>query len=195
MAAILRRLTPSAGATALQRAMRGAARWNSLVPMVLESTPRGERAFDIFSRLLQERVARRAPDARDARAARARRARCPARARTRAMPVRRAPFHRDIIERPAAATPRTPRPIVAPRPTERPSSHGAITTTWRHGHPQERIVCLNGAIDDGVSAVVVAQLLYLEAQSTEKPINMYINSPGGWREIERDRAEMVLSIV
>ena len=52
-------------------------------------------------------------------------------------------------------------------------------------------MCLNGAIDDGVSAVVVAQLLYLEAQSTEKPINMYINSPGGWREIERDRAEMV----
>jgi hypothetical protein len=28
----------------------------SLIPMVLESTPRGERAFDIFSRLLQERI-------------------------------------------------------------------------------------------------------------------------------------------
>ena len=29
---------------------------SSLIPMVLESTPRGERAFDIFSRLLQERI-------------------------------------------------------------------------------------------------------------------------------------------
>jgi len=64
--------------------------------MVLESTPRGERAFDIFSRLLQE-----------------------------------------------------------------------------------RIICLNGAIHDEVSAVVVAQLLYLEAQSIDKPVYMYINSPGG----------------
>ena len=47
------------------------------------------------------------------------------------------------------------------------------------GMRQERIVCLNGAIHDEVSAVVVAQLLYLEAQSIEKPINLYINSPGG----------------
>ncbi|EOD40305.1 putative endopeptidase Clp [Emiliania huxleyi CCMP1516] len=68
----------------------------ALVPMVLESTPRGERAFDIFSRLLQE-----------------------------------------------------------------------------------RIVCLNGPIHDDTSNVVVAQLLYLESQSVEKPIYMYINSPGG----------------
>ena len=69
---------------------------SGLIPMVVESTPRGERAFDIFSRLLQE-----------------------------------------------------------------------------------RIVCLNGMVHDDVSAVVVAQLLYLEAQSVEKPIQLYINSPGG----------------
>ena len=104
MAAILRRLTPVAGATALQRAMRGAARWNSLVPMVLESTPRGERAFDIFSRLLQERVARRQTRAmsgtRETRA-------FPGTHETRAMPVRRPTFHRDIIDWPTAATPRT----------------------------------------------------------------------------------------
>ena len=69
---------------------------NTLVPMVVEQTARGERAYDIFSRLLQE-----------------------------------------------------------------------------------RIVCLNGPIHDDLSAVVVAQLLYLESQSTERPISLYINSPGG----------------
>lgn len=70
--------------------------YGGLIPMVVDSTPRGERAFDIFSRLLQE-----------------------------------------------------------------------------------RIICLNGPIHDDVSAVVVAQLLYLESQSSEQPISLYINSPGG----------------
>jgi len=44
---------------------------------------------------------------------------------------------------------------------------------------QERIICVNGPVHDDMSAVIVAQLLYLESQSTEKPISMYINSPGG----------------
>ncbi|KAL2756937.1 hypothetical protein ACRALDRAFT_1062610 [Sodiomyces alcalophilus JCM 7366] len=44
---------------------------------------------------------------------------------------------------------------------------------------QERIVCLNGAIDDTVSASIVAQLLWLESDSPDKPITLYINSPGG----------------
>lgn len=44
---------------------------------------------------------------------------------------------------------------------------------------KERIVCLNGSVHDGVSAVVVAQLLFLEAENPEKQINLYINSPGG----------------
>ncbi|KAL2017117.1 hypothetical protein VTK56DRAFT_2589 [Thermocarpiscus australiensis] len=44
---------------------------------------------------------------------------------------------------------------------------------------QERIVCLNGPIDDTVSASIVAQLLWLESDSPDKPITMYINSPGG----------------
>ena len=69
---------------------------SSLIPMVLESTARGERAFDIFSRLLQE-----------------------------------------------------------------------------------RIICVSGPVHDDMSTVVIAQLLYLEAQSVDKPIFMYINSPGG----------------
>ncbi|KAK1783511.1 Clp protease-domain-containing protein [Copromyces sp. CBS 386.78] len=44
---------------------------------------------------------------------------------------------------------------------------------------QERIVCLNGAIDDTTSAAIVAQLLWLESDNPDKPITMYINSPGG----------------
>ncbi|SLM34408.1 atp-dependent clp proteolytic subunit [Lasallia pustulata] len=44
---------------------------------------------------------------------------------------------------------------------------------------KERIICLNGAVDETVSASIVAQLLFLEADSPEKPINLYINTPGG----------------
>ncbi|MCJ1353469.1 MAG: hypothetical protein MMC33_003455 [Icmadophila ericetorum] len=44
---------------------------------------------------------------------------------------------------------------------------------------KERIVCLNGAVDETVSASIVAQLLFLEADNPEKPISLYINSPGG----------------
>ncbi|KAI8923547.1 ATP-dependent Clp protease proteolytic subunit [Entophlyctis helioformis] len=44
---------------------------------------------------------------------------------------------------------------------------------------KERIVMLNGEVDDTVSAVIVAQLLFLEAENPEKPISFYINSPGG----------------
>lgn len=44
---------------------------------------------------------------------------------------------------------------------------------------KERIICLNGPVHDGLSAVIVAQLLFLEAENPEKPINLYINSPGG----------------
>jgi len=80
----------------LGHAVHRQARSASLIPMVVESTPRGERAFDIYSRLLQE-----------------------------------------------------------------------------------RIICLNGPIHDELSSVIVAQLLYLESQSAEKPIALYINSPGG----------------
>ena len=68
----------------------------NLVPMVVEQTSRGERAYDIFSRLLKE-----------------------------------------------------------------------------------RIVFLNGPIHDGMSQLIVAQLLHLEAENPSKEISMYINSPGG----------------
>jgi ATP-dependent Clp protease protease subunit len=44
---------------------------------------------------------------------------------------------------------------------------------------RERIIFLNGPIDDGVSALVCAQLLFLEAENPKKEIALYINSPGG----------------
>ena len=69
---------------------------NTLVPMVVEQTSRGERAYDIFSRLLKE-----------------------------------------------------------------------------------RIIFVNGAVHDGMSSLIVAQLLHLEAENPSKDISMYINSPGG----------------
>jgi ATP-dependent Clp protease protease subunit len=69
---------------------------NYLVPMVVEQTNRGERAYDIYSRLLKE-----------------------------------------------------------------------------------RIIFITGGIDDGVATLVVAQLLFLEADNPKKEISMYINSPGG----------------
>ena len=69
---------------------------NTLVPMVVEQTSRGERAYDIFSRLLKE-----------------------------------------------------------------------------------RIVFINGPVHDGMSHLVVAQLLHLEAENPSKEISIYINSPGG----------------
>src|ERR1035438_611196 len=71
-------------------------RMMNLVPMVVEQSSRGERAFDIFSRLLRE-----------------------------------------------------------------------------------RIIFLNGPIDDGVSALICAQLLFLEADNPKKEVFLYINSPGG----------------
>ncbi|MGD9509027.1 MAG: ATP-dependent Clp protease proteolytic subunit [Geminicoccaceae bacterium] len=44
---------------------------------------------------------------------------------------------------------------------------------------RERIVFLNGEVNDTVSALVCAQLLFLEAENSAKPIHLYINSPGG----------------
>lgn len=68
----------------------------TLVPMVVESTSRGERAYDIYSRLLKE-----------------------------------------------------------------------------------RIIFLNGPVEDHMAQIVCAQLLFLEAEDPKKDINLYINSPGG----------------
>ena len=44
---------------------------------------------------------------------------------------------------------------------------------------RERIIFLNGEVNDAMSALVCAQLLFLEAENPKKPIHLYINSPGG----------------
>jgi ATP-dependent Clp protease protease subunit len=44
---------------------------------------------------------------------------------------------------------------------------------------KDRIIFLGGAVDDDVSNLIVAQMLFLEAEDPEKDINLYINSPGG----------------
>jgi ATP-dependent Clp protease protease subunit len=44
---------------------------------------------------------------------------------------------------------------------------------------KDRIVMLNGPVEDNMANLIVAQLLYLESQNSEKDINLYINSPGG----------------
>jgi ATP-dependent Clp protease protease subunit len=44
---------------------------------------------------------------------------------------------------------------------------------------KERIIFLGGAIDDNVANLIIAQLLFLEAEDPDKDIHLYINSPGG----------------
>ena len=45
---------------------------------------------------------------------------------------------------------------------------------------KERIVFLGSVIDDNVASLIIAQLLFLEAENQEKDIFLYINSPGGY---------------
>src|ERR1700687_1732572 len=44
---------------------------------------------------------------------------------------------------------------------------------------KERIIFITGPVEDGMSTLIVAQLLFLEAENPKKEISMYINSPGG----------------
>lgn len=44
---------------------------------------------------------------------------------------------------------------------------------------RDRVIFLNGEVNDAVSSLVCAQLLFLEAENPDKPIHLYINSPGG----------------
>jgi ATP-dependent Clp protease, protease subunit len=45
---------------------------------------------------------------------------------------------------------------------------------------KERIIFIGSAIDDGVASLVIAQLLFLEAEDQEKDIFLYLNTPGGY---------------
>ncbi|KAI5077697.1 hypothetical protein GOP47_0007521 [Adiantum capillus-veneris] len=80
-------------------------------------------------------------------------------------------------------------PILSALPRQRPLT---IKHSWRSPQLlsvekwrsfaaglQERIVCINGPISDDTSSLIVAQLLYLESENPQKPIQLYINSPGG----------------
>ncbi len=44
---------------------------------------------------------------------------------------------------------------------------------------RERIIFLNGEVNDASAALVCAQLLFLEAENPKRPVHFYINSPGG----------------
>ena len=44
---------------------------------------------------------------------------------------------------------------------------------------RERIICVHGEVTDIMASLVTAQLLFLESENPDKPIYMYINSPGG----------------
>ena len=44
---------------------------------------------------------------------------------------------------------------------------------------KDRIIFLGGPIDDTVANLIIAQLLFLEAEDPDKDVQMYINSPGG----------------
>jgi ATP-dependent Clp protease protease subunit len=69
-------------------------------------------------------------------------------------------------------------PIYAPYVIER-SSRGERTYDIFSRLLMDRIVFLGSGINDEVANVVIAQLLFLEADNPEKDINIYINSPGG----------------
>jgi|SRR5579871_46655 ATP-dependent Clp protease protease subunit len=44
---------------------------------------------------------------------------------------------------------------------------------------RERIILVNGPVEDQLASLVVAELLFLASESSDRPINMYISSPGG----------------
>ena len=69
-------------------------------------------------------------------------------------------------------------PIYAPYVIER-SSRGERSYDIFSRLLMDRIVFLGSAINDDVSNVIIAQLLFLEADNPEKDIYLYINSPGG----------------
>lgn len=59
------------------------------------------------------------------------------------------------------------------------TSHGERAYDLYSRLLKDRIVMLNGPVDDNSANLVVAQLLFLESENRDKPINFYINSPGG----------------
>src|ERR1041385_6611898 len=50
---------------------------------------------------------------------------------------------------------------------------------------KERIIFITGPVEDGMASLVVAQLLFLEADNPKKEVSMYINSPGRFDPLHR----------
>ena len=50
---------------------------------------------------------------------------------------------------------------------------------------KERIICVMGPVTDELSSLVIAQLLFLQSESSKKPVHMYINSPGSFHDPHR----------
>lgn len=59
------------------------------------------------------------------------------------------------------------------------TSHGERSYDIYSRLLKDRIIFLGEEIDEHIASLVVAQLLFLEAEDSEKDINMYVNSPGG----------------
>ena len=57
---------------------------------------------------------------------------------------------------------------------------------------RERIICVHGEVTDHMASLVTAQLLFLEAENPDKPVYMYINSPGGLVTAVREYALLSL---
>ena len=79
-----------------------------------------------------------------------------------------------------SATPSRPPHAALPMPFVTETVSGGIQTSDIFSRLlKERIICLNGEVEEVLSASIVAQLLFLEADNPTKPISLYINSPGG----------------
>jgi len=91
-------------------------------------------------------------------------------------------YHRDIINPYARSDPsmydRTDPQMLVPIVIEQ-TGRGERSYDIYSRLLKDRIICLMGPVNDYVSSIVVAQLLFLQSESAKKPIHMYINSPGG----------------
>ena len=65
-------------------------------------------------------------------------------------------------------------PVVIEQPSKGERSYDIFSRLLK-----DRIIMLDGAIDERVSSVLCAQLLFLESQDSKKDITIYVNSPGG----------------
>jgi ATP-dependent Clp protease, protease subunit len=90
----------------------------------------------------------------------------------------RRPHGRPAVRRTERKGDRDPMPLYPPYVIER-TSRGERSYDIFSRLLMDRIVFLGTPIDDNVANIIIAQLLFLEAEDPEKDIYLYINSPGG----------------